>query len=116
MATQLDYYSVYYTNRTMAPFTFPSTRSSSESLSPLVISTSLTIGTSILVQLLTPADPYGKSLRFLKQLRGQVSILLLLVCVLCGVGLCGGMRGICELEILVFEKVELVWCIRCALN
>ena len=77
----------------MAPFTFPSrSSSSSDSLSPILLSTSLTIGTSILVQLLTPADPYGKSLRFLKQLRGQVRFVCFVCCMLCcGVwGVCGG--------------------------
>eukprot|EP00571_Detonula_confervacea_P014765 CAMPEP_0172298884 /NCGR_PEP_ID=MMETSP1058-20130122/1330_1 /TAXON_ID=83371 /ORGANISM="Detonula confervacea, Strain CCMP 353" /LENGTH=467 /DNA_ID=CAMNT_0013008179 /DNA_START=18 /DNA_END=1421 /DNA_ORIENTATION=+ len=40
-------------------------------LSPLLLSTAATLGASIIVQLITPADPWGKSLRFLKQLGRQ---------------------------------------------
>ena len=41
-------------------------------LSPILLSTAATLGASIVVQLATPADPWGKSLRFLKQLGRQV--------------------------------------------
>ncbi len=43
-------------------------------LSPILLSTAATLGASIIVQLATPADPWGKSLRFLKQLGRQVSM------------------------------------------
>lgn len=40
-------------------------------LTPILLSTATTLGVSILVQLITPADPWGKSLRFLRQLGRQ---------------------------------------------
>lgn len=48
-----------------------STSSNDKFLSPILLSTVATIGTTIIVQLVTPADPWGKSLRFLKQLGRQ---------------------------------------------
>ena len=49
-----------------------SSNSNNDLLSPILISTAATLGASILVQLVTPADPWGKSVRFLKQLGRQV--------------------------------------------
>ena len=40
---------------------------------PLVLSAVATIGASIIVQLVSPSDPWGKTLLFLKQLGRQVS-------------------------------------------
>ncbi len=40
---------------------------------PLVLSAVVTIGASIIVQLVSPADPWGKTLLFLKHLGRQVS-------------------------------------------
>ena len=40
---------------------------------PLVLSAIVTVGASIVVQLVSPADPWGKTLLFLKHLGRQVS-------------------------------------------
>ena len=44
--------------------------------SPALLALGGSFSAAFLVQLLTPADPIGKSWRFLKQLRGQVRIAL----------------------------------------
>lgn len=49
----------------------PSNNNDTTLLSPILLSTAATLGASIIVQLITPADPWGKSLRFLKQLGRQ---------------------------------------------
>jgi len=43
----------------------------SNHLAPILITTAGVLGASLIVQLLTPADPWGKSARFLKQLGRQ---------------------------------------------
>ena len=61
---------------TMASYRFnptPSGGGSSSANNSLLVTTATTLGASLLItQLLTPADPLGKSLRFLKQLGRQV--------------------------------------------
>ena len=46
--------------------------SGGDRLSPVALATAGAVGASIVVQLLTPADPFGKSARFLRQLGRQV--------------------------------------------
>lgn len=63
------------TSHIMAPFSIAlPTRSGGSSNGDLLLTTSLSTLTLLsFVQLCTPADPLGKSLRFLKQLKRQVS-------------------------------------------
>ncbi|EJK59378.1 hypothetical protein THAOC_20414, partial [Thalassiosira oceanica] len=45
--------------------------SGGDRVSPVALATAGAVGASIVVQLLTPADPFGKSARFLRQLARQ---------------------------------------------
>mmetsp|Transcript_19528 Transcript_19528/g.36518 ORF Transcript_19528/g.36518 Transcript_19528/m.36518 type:complete len:170 (+) Transcript_19528:58-567(+) len=74
----------FYTKTPCIPATAMSFRTSSssggygvrgDSLSPLALSAAATLAAAIVVQVATPSDPWGKSRRFLRQLKRQVSVL-----------------------------------------
>lgn len=70
---------------TMASYRFNPTPSGggNSSANSLLVTTATTLGASLLItQLLTPADPLGKSLRFLKQLGRQVRAIYMLLYVM----------------------------------